>query len=126
MAAGWVVNPSRYAFTMTAIASVEGGEAGMLVGAFVGRQRCRGVEPLRRYAGMSRPLAFLTAYSNAASGESVSFRLYDPSSEQVRLLTPAQPFVGRGGARHARHAALAAPGNGDGDGCSGASAGLRR
>ncbi len=45
---------------------------------------------------MSRPLAFLTAYSNAASGESVSFRLFDPSSEQVRLLTPAQPFVPEG------------------------------
>ncbi len=79
---------------MTMIAALDDASAapGMLVGAFVG-DSLRGVARLQTVQGASRPVAFLMAYANAASGETLSFRVFDPASEQVRALATRQAFV---------------------------------
>jgi hypothetical protein len=90
----WTVDPSKYVNTMTIVAQLNIG--GVLsadstdeVAAFVGNQ-LRGVASPIDVNGTW--LAFLTVYSNRATGETVHFQLYDAS--QCRLYPTSDKTYG--------------------------------
>lgn len=95
--AGWTVDPSQFANAMvvTARVTLDGapdGAQGDVVAAFVGTE-VRGVTPAVFVPSLNAYRFVQTVYSNASSGEAVTFRWYDASAGTVRDLTPGVPFV---------------------------------
>lgn len=82
----WTVNPAMYNYSMTLTTyidndCVELNDPGNAVAAFVGTQ-CRGYAYTDVDAN-GRKLAFVTIYSNQASGEAVQLRFFKASTSQV-------------------------------------------
>jgi hypothetical protein len=78
----WIVDPTEYEHTMTMVAELDIGgtistDPDDKVAAFVGSQ-LRGVANLEM--GVSSHVAFLTVYSNRASGETVRFKVWHADS----------------------------------------------
>ena len=104
-APSWTVQPSAYEASMNVIGVVFQDGARLdhsdaLVGAFVGDE-VRGVAMPTNVAGQL--LFFLTVYSND-EGEILSFKAYDPTSDQVLLLKETLSFE-----RDRLHGSIAAP-----------------
>lgn len=84
----WEYEPADFEHSMSLIATVDSNatlgsiDSTIYVGAFVNGE-VRGVEPLARYDSLDYPLAFLTIYSNQASGEIIIFYLYDSDEDQM-------------------------------------------
>lgn len=96
VASFWNIDPAQFEYSMTLVGMLSvGGQNGTLaqheLGVFAGNE-LRGsaqtiyIEPLQAY------LFFLTAYSNA-SGEQLTFKLYDSSSGQISNLTETMYFA---------------------------------
>ncbi len=83
----WTVDSHAYQYNMTLTAAVELDGAAvhgtsLVLAAFAGDE-IRGVAPLRTVPGLSDARAFLMIHSNAAGGEKLSLRIYDPAVEHV-------------------------------------------
>jgi hypothetical protein len=93
----WAFDPGVFEHNMTVIATVRGNGpdwtgTDKIVGAFVGGQ-CRGIIALMPIAGIENDLAFATIHSNKVSGETVTFRAFDTSSETTYSITETMPFA---------------------------------
>ena len=82
----WAVDPGAFEGSMTAVARVKRSDGtvlgpGAVVGAFVGAE-VRGVARVQEAEGYGS-LAFLSVHTNVASGEAVTFRVYDPETALV-------------------------------------------
>ena len=87
---GWTVNPHDYQYDMTVYAAIElDGEvltdyANYEIAAFVNvgdKEECRGVATVDSQSGMT--WLYMRIYSNKASGEEVSFKIYDKSKSKI-------------------------------------------
>ncbi|TAK61669.1 MAG: T9SS type A sorting domain-containing protein [Bacteroidetes bacterium] len=90
----WNVNPSEYLFNSTITAVLEVNDTlareGNIVGAFVGNE-VRGVaSPIQ--VGDTW-MYFMTVYSNATDGETVTFKTYLSSADMVSDIEESVPFV---------------------------------
>ncbi len=101
----WTVDAAQYEHSMsiTATLSVDGVPVitpGSMAAAFVpgeqGGAEVRGVGSVQYVAALDEWLVFLTAYSNAAEGEALSFKLYDAASDATREAALALSFVANG------------------------------
>lgn len=93
----WTVNPYAYQYSMTAtgilvIDHIESADTADIIGAFVGPE-CRGFTKPIYILSLGRYIAFLMIYSDTASGENVSFKMYDSSEDTVLNATQIIPFV---------------------------------
>jgi hypothetical protein len=98
----WVVDPSNFEQSMTMVAKLNiGGQISAdpndMVAAFVGNQM-RGLAALQEMpVGPDPYLAFLTIYSNRATGETVRFRVWDADSCRLYGSTlESYPFAANG------------------------------
>lgn len=92
----WTVKENDYQYTMTFIAklNVDGKpliRANDKVGAFVGNT-CRGLSGVTYVASEKNYYAFLTVFSNQ-QGESITFKLYDSSSDKITTVSKTVVFV---------------------------------
>ncbi|MEZ4885108.1 MAG: cadherin domain-containing protein [Chitinophagales bacterium] len=92
----WSVNPAGYANTMTITAELNLGcerstDTNDLVGIFDSADNCRGVANVINQFGSY--YVFLTAYSNASSGETLSLKIYDDSADTVYDAVSTIEFV---------------------------------
>lgn len=89
----WSLNPYDYKYDMTIYARLtfDGTEVTDMsnyeIGAFVGNE-CRGVGEVQTKD--SNSWIYLRVRSNAASGENLTFKLYDKSADRVFQLKPSQ------------------------------------
>jgi hypothetical protein len=93
---GWTVNPANYQYTGSVTSAVyrgieDVGSAGDVLGAFFGEE-CRGVIEAWQTPG-SNYIFLMTCYSNAASGESLSFRFYDSGMDVICRIDERVEFV---------------------------------
>jgi len=84
---GWTVNPYSFQYSMTAtgvliIDRMESTDTSDIIGAFVGSE-CRGTAKPMYISALGRYIAFLMIYSNTASGENISFKMYNSSDNSV-------------------------------------------
>ncbi len=90
----WVVNPSAFQYngTITAVLTVNDSEAhdGNLVGAFVGDE-IRGVSAPIQVG--NRWLYFMTVYSNVATNEALTFKVYLGDADAVLPIEDTIPFT---------------------------------
>lgn len=82
-AASWEVNPYDYQYDMSVYISPKVGSGvssyeGFSFGAFVGDE-CRGVGEFIQDDRLSSPVLYMRVYSNASSGETVTFKASDSS-----------------------------------------------
>lgn len=99
----WTVNPHDYQYDMTAyVQLVLDGSAvsdysNYVVGAFVGDE-CRGVgEPDSQVSGgETYRWLYVRVRSNSASGEKVTFRLYDKTTDEIKKLAETIDFSAEG------------------------------
>ncbi len=82
---GWSINPSDYQYSMQMISEVGGMEVDTndILGAFSGGEECRGIVRPIYVSAIDKYLFFLMIYSNISSGEEISFRYFDTSSELI-------------------------------------------
>jgi hypothetical protein len=83
----WTVNPFAFQYNMTVtgvlvIDHIESFDTADMIGAFAGTD-CRGVTKPIYISALGRYIAFLMIYSNTASGENISFKMYDSSQDSV-------------------------------------------
>lgn len=95
----WSVNPHAYEFTMTitgkvVVDGVLSTDQGDVVGVFAGDE-CRGVTPVAFDQGVDGYFAYLMVYSNKM-GETLNFRVYDASRDEVLSVRNALPFTVNG------------------------------
>ena len=93
---GWYVKENEYQYTMTIVAklNVNGKplvKPGDKVAAFVGNV-CRGVSGVTYVESEKNYYAFLTVFSNQQN-ESISFKLYDSSTDKVTTVSKPLVFV---------------------------------
>ena len=95
----WSLNPSDFEFVMPVTGTVQIDGAlisetpGSLVGAFVGEE-VRGVAEVDlRNVDLFGPLFFLQIRSNVASGETVTFKVWDAESREVLQIAETITFV---------------------------------
>jgi hypothetical protein len=94
---GWTVNPYAYQYSMTitgvlVIDHIESDDTADIIGAFSG-QECRGFAKPLYILSLGRYIAFLMIYSDTASGENVSFKIYDASEDSVKNATQIISFI---------------------------------
>ncbi len=95
----WSVNPYAYEFTMTITGKVVvdgtlSTDQGDIVGVFAGDE-CRGVTPVAFDQGVDGYFAYLMVYSNKM-GETLHFRVYDASRDEVLSVHNSLPFTVNG------------------------------
>ncbi len=104
-APAWTVDASHYEHSMsiTATLSVEGtavSAPGSMVAAFAdgatGEREVRGVAQVQYVEALQRHLVFLTAYSNTAEGDKLTFTLYDAASDETQEAGLALSFEANG------------------------------
>ncbi len=83
----WSVNPGLYTYNMSAVVAIkvncnEKANVNNMVGAFDAGGVCRGLAYTDDDVS-GRKLAYLTVYSNVASGESLTMKFYDAVSDSV-------------------------------------------
>ena len=92
----WDVNPADYQYngSVTSSVSVDGLSigAGDQIGAFVGDE-LRGVGDAAFFPVTGSWIFLTMIFSNQATGESLSFKLYDAETDQVIDLDESIPFV---------------------------------
>jgi fibronectin type 3 domain-containing protein len=93
----WTVDPGRFQYNMTLTASVEMDGAAvhgtsLVLAAFVGDE-IRGVASLQEIPGLPEARAFLMVYGNAADGEALTLRVYDPAEDRVLAADPTVDFA---------------------------------
>ncbi len=94
---GWSVNPYAFQYSMTTtgvllIDHVESVDTADVIGAFVGTE-CRGMTKPIYISSTGRYIAFLMIYSNASSGENISFKMYNSSENTIVNATQSISFV---------------------------------
>lgn len=92
----WEVNPHdfQYNMTMTGVLTIDKNSsvsADDVIGAFVGDE-CRGTIQGQYIESLDKTLFFLLVYSNAASDESIRFKVYSSSSNEVLDVTETIEF----------------------------------
>jgi hypothetical protein len=92
----WSVNPGDYDFDGSITAGVwtggtQVGGASDLLGAFVGTE-CRGVIG-STYLPNETYIFYLRVYSNASSGEIMSFKFYDAAADTEAYIIETEEFV---------------------------------
>lgn len=94
----WSVNPSGFQFSMTIVAyvrvdNVVSSDENDQIGVFVGNE-LRGTGNLSVLVGStSTRVAFIQVYSNSASGENLSFKIYDASKDEVIDAVSTETFA---------------------------------
>ena len=92
---GWEVNPANFAFNGEVTAQVIIGtvavESGTLA-AFYGEE-CRGVIDATQFPPTGEYIFTVMCFSNDASGETLTFKYYDPVADQVYDITETIEFV---------------------------------
>jgi len=92
---GWEVNPANFAFNGEVTAQVIIGtvavESGTLA-AFYGEE-CRGVIDATFFPPTGENVFTVMCFSNDASGETLTFKYYDPDADQVYDITETIEFV---------------------------------
>lgn len=96
-APGWQVNPRNYEYSMNMIGVLQiNGRESLdsldILAAFV-NDTCRGVVSPVYLDSENRWQAFLIIYSNRTSGENVTFKIYDNSTESVFDVNASQAFT---------------------------------
>jgi len=97
----WFVDPSAYSFSMNIAAqlNIEGelsSDRLDIIGAYVGNE-LRGIGRVQFSRDLNKFLVFLTIYSNQATGETVTFKIWDASDCQLYGTTlESFPFVADG------------------------------
>lgn len=94
---GWSVNSADYSnsMNMTAVIKldhIESTDPNDMVAAFVNGE-CRGVTSPIFVSSQNRYIAFLLVYSSAASGEEVTFKVYDSSKDQIVDVVNKKAFL---------------------------------
>lgn len=97
IAPAWSCNSSLYQHSMTytgviQIMQVESSDAADMVGAFVGTE-CRGVAKPVYVSALNRYLVFMVVYSNVASGENISFKIYKANQDYIYTIAQPKNFV---------------------------------
>ena len=101
----WTVDPARFEHSMSITATPEMDgvavtAAGSLVAAFApgadGKPEVRGVAPVQYVPALSRHLAFLSVYSNAAEGETLHFEIYDAGADATGKAGASMGFTANG------------------------------
>ena len=92
----WTVNAASFSHNMSVTAgfylqNVPFSDSNDRVAAFVNGE-VRGVSTVQKVVPQDEYAAFLTVYSNATTGETVSFRLYDASECRERLVAETVQF----------------------------------
>ncbi len=92
----WSVDPASYEYNMSVTAVCRFGQNDMqdttlIIAAFRGSQ-CMGISRLRYIPELQRYLVFLMLYSDHESGDSLSFKVYEPSSDKTRLVEGVMVF----------------------------------
>ena len=96
---GWTVNPHDYQYDMTVYGSLVVDDATVTnfdnyeVAAFVGDE-CRGIAEVRTQGGYT--WLYLRVRSNAASGEKVTFKIYDKTAGKVYNAFETVAFTSNG------------------------------
>lgn len=96
---GWEVNPHDYQYDMTVYAqmSVDGNVvsdySGYEIAAFVGDE-CRGIAEVETQSGYT--WLYLRVRSNVATGEKVSFKIYDANASKVFGVVETMDFSSNG------------------------------
>lgn len=93
----WSVNTSEFQYTMTAtgviiLNSTESTDVNDMVGAFVGDE-CRGAAQPVYIEALDRYVVFLMIFSNSASGETISFKVYNADQDAEHTLDFTADFV---------------------------------
>ncbi len=91
---GWTVNPADYGNTGTITGVVSHGTVGVssgTLGAFVGGV-CRGYINCSLFIPTGKYVFVLTVYSNAASGETLTFKYFDPSNNAYFDINETETF----------------------------------
>ena len=94
-APNWQVNENNFQYTMSFVAflNIDGqtlNDSNDQVAAFVNGE-CRGVTNLTYVASEDQYYAYLTVFSNT-NGESIQFKVYDASSDEIRDIEVTQIF----------------------------------
>ncbi|MFQ6092897.1 MAG: LamG-like jellyroll fold domain-containing protein, partial [bacterium] len=92
----WFVDPHAYQYNMTVtgvirINGTESKDERDLIGAFVDGE-CRGVVQPQYVDQLNRYIVFLMVYSNDASGENVTFRVFDAGDDVIRPVDETLSF----------------------------------
>lgn len=92
----WFVAPSGFEHNMTISGviffnNVESTDENDIVAAFVGND-CRGIARLKRFPVTGHYTYGLIIYSNQPSGETVTFKAYDASSDKIMDISITRPF----------------------------------
>ena len=96
---GWTVNPYDYQYDMTVYAKLVIDEADVSdytnyeIGAFVGDE-CRGLGQINSQGGYT--WVYLRVRSNSASGESVTFKVFDKTTGKVMRIEEKVDFTANG------------------------------
>lgn len=96
---GWTVNPYDYQYDMTVYAKLVIDEADVSdytnyeIGAFVGDE-CRGLGEINSQGGYT--WVYLRVRSNSASGESVTFKVFDKTTGKVMRIEEKVDFTANG------------------------------
>lgn len=96
---GWTVNPHDYQYDMTVYGSLVVDDATVTnfdnyeVAAFVGDE-CRGIAEVRTQGGYT--WLYIRVRSNAASGEKVTFKIYDKTAGKVYNAVETVAFTSNG------------------------------
>lgn len=96
---GWMVSPYDYQYDMTVYAKLVIDEADVSdytnyeIGAFVGDE-CRGVGEINLQGGYT--WVYLRVRSNSASGESVTFKVFDKTTGKVMRIEEKVDFTANG------------------------------
>ena len=92
----WQVNVTDFEYNMSLTGSLEFDEKEMadstlIVGAFI-NDECHGVGEIRQLPELSKYIVFLMVYDNSASGDSISFKVYEPATDKTRDVKKKVPF----------------------------------
>ncbi len=89
------INAFEYNMSITSVVefdAMEMEDSTLIIAAFSGFE-CRGLTQIQYVPGLNKYVGFMPVYSNSASGDSVNFEVFEPSSRKKRPIAEKTVFV---------------------------------